>query len=118
VTVRGGSWLDSVRCTWEDEGDLVKSDNHGGDGGEATVIKLEPGEFLIQVSGVVLKQDDLTVIGSLSFKTTKRTIDPIGETTEGPKFTLDAPPGQEICGFQGRSGDYLNAIGMICRPKS
>ncbi len=118
VTVRGGSWLDSVRCTWEDEGDLVKSDNHGGDGGEATVIKLEPGESLIQVAGVVLKQDDLRVIGSLSFKTTKRTIEPIGETTEGPKFTLDAPPGQEICGFQGRSGDYLNAIGMICRPKS
>lgn len=117
VTVRGGSWIDSIRCSWEDEGELVKGDVHGGDGGGDTVIKLEPGEALIQVAGVLLPQGDSSVIGSLRFKTTKRTIEPIGKTTDGPGFTLDAPQGQEICGFQGRQGDYLTAIGMICRPR-
>ena len=117
VSVRGGSWLDSIRCSWEDDGELVKGDTHGGDGGDETVVKLEPGEALIQVSGVLLKQGNETMIGSLTLKTTKRTIGPIGKTLDGDKFTLDAPPSQEICGFQGRSGDYLVGVGMMCRPK-
>ena len=117
VSVRGGSWLDSVRCTWDDEGQLEKGDTHGGDGGDETVLKLEPGEALIQISGVLLEQGEMTVVGSLTLKTTKRTVGPVGKTLDGPKFTLDAPKDQEICGFQGRSGDYLSAIGMVCRPK-
>ena len=117
VIVRAGSWLDSVRCVWEDEGAMEKGDTQGGDGGDETVFKLEPGEALIQVSGVLLKQGDSTVIGSLTFKTTKRTVGPIGKVLDGPKFSLDAPKGQEICGFQGRGGDYLAAIGMVCRDK-
>lgn len=117
VSVWGGSWLDSVRCSWEDEGEVVKGDTHGGDGGDETVVKLESGEALIQVSGVLLEQGDQTVVGSLTLKTTKRTVGPIGKTLDGPKFTLDAPKGQEICGFQGRSGDYLVGIGMMCRPR-
>lgn len=117
VAVRGGQWIDSIRCTWEDEGELEKGDNHGGDGGDEVVIKLEPGEALIGISGVLLKQDDATVVGSLTFKTTKRTTSPVGRVLDGPKFTVAAPTGQEICGFQGNQGDYLNAIGMVCRPK-
>lgn len=116
VTARGGSWVDAVRCTWDDDGDLDDGTNHGGSGGEETVLKLEPGESLVQVSGTLLTMDDTTVIGSLSFKTTKRTVGPVGESTDGKTFTLDAPKGQEICGFQGRSSDYLDAIGLVCRP--
>ena len=117
VIVHAGSWLDSIRSVWEDEGAMEKGDTQGGDGGDETVLKLEPGEALIQISGVLLKQGDTIVVGSLTFKTTKRTVEPIGKVLDGPKFTLDAPKGQEICGFQGRRGDYLTAIGMVCRDK-
>ena len=117
VIVRGNAWLDSVRCVWEDEGAMEKGEVHGGDGGNETIITLEPGEALIQISGVLQTQGDTTVLGSLTFKTSKRTVGPIGKGLEGPKFTLDAPKGQEICGFQGRRGDYLYAIGMVCRAK-
>ena len=52
-----------------------------------------PGEALIQISGVLLKQGDTTAIGSLSLKTTKRTVGPIGKVLDGPKFALDASQG-------------------------
>ena len=117
VSVRGGSWLDSVRCTWVDAGEAVKGDTHGGDGGNEAVVTLGPGETLLKVTGIVRGEGDDAVIGSLCFETNKQFIGPIGQTVEGTKFVLEAPQGQEICGLQGRSGDYLNAIGMVCRPK-
>ena len=118
VTVRSGAWIDSIRCSYEDEGTIEKGDLHGGEGGDEAEVKLEPGETLIGVFGVFRGEGPDRVIGSVGFKTTKRTVEPIGKTTDGEKFALDAPTGQEICGFQGRSGDYLSAIGMVCRPWS
>ena len=115
ITVRADEIVDAIRCTWDEEGGPEDGINHGGLGGSKTIVTLEPGEALVQVSGTVT-QGDIVVIGSLSFKTTKRTIGPIGGSPDGKKFTLDAPKGQEICGFQGRNGDYLDAIGLVCRP--
>ena len=117
VTVRAGSWVDSATCTWldargwEDPGSV-----RGGTGGEPQVLTLEPGESLVQVAGIIRGDGDEAVVGSLTFKTTRRTVGPFGETTEGRKFTLDAPEGREICGLRGRAGDYLNAVGILCRP--
>ena len=116
VSVRGGSWLDSIRCAWDDEGTIEKGETHGGDGGDELVITLEPGESIVAVSGVIRGDDDEAVIGQLTVRTNKRTLPPIGKTTEGRKFTLEAPKGQEICGFQGRSSGFLHAVGMVCRP--
>ena len=130
VIVHGGWWIDSIVCTWTDaQGEEDEGSAHGGIGGEDHVLTLEPGESLVQVAGVVRADGTATVrgdrdtfrigqavVGSLTFKTTKRTIGPFGETTQGRKFTLDAPRGQEICGLRGRAGQYLNAVGIVCRP--
>ena len=116
IVVRSGAWVDAVRCEYDDEGAIDKGTNHGGDGGHETVIDLKPGETLVRFSGTLRESGDEVVIGSLSFKTTERTIGPIGEDTTGKKFALDAPKGREICGFQGRSSSTLDAIGMVCRP--
>ena len=123
VVVRGGWWVDSVACTWADaDGEEDDGPTRGGEGGTERVLTLRPGESLVRVSGVIRADGDRgvrvgqEVIGSLTFKTTRRTIGPFGETTEGRKFTLDAPAGQEICGFRGRAGQYLNALGIVCRP--
>ncbi len=122
VKVRGGWWIDSVTSTWNDGKVDKASTTHGGSGGDEQIIDLQPGESLIQIAGVIREdgdrqiQLDQVVIGSLTFKTNRRTIGPIGTSTQGAKFTLDAPKGQEICGFHGRSGPFLNAIGIVCRP--
>lgn len=122
VVVFGGAWIDSIACTWSDGRADAVGALRGGDGGVEQAVDLEPGESLVQVSGVIREDGDRgahlghEVVGSLVIRTNRRTLRRVGEGTTGRRFNLEAPKGQEICGFRGRTGEYVNALGILCRP--
>lgn len=74
-----------------------------------------PDEFLVGVSGWWGDlQETRDVIRSLTFHTNKRIHGPYGEE-QVTTFSYSSVGGK-IVGFYGRSGTYLDAIGVHCEP--
>lgn len=113
ISIRAGGWVDAIGCEWEAGGKTTKTSRHGGMGGTEEVIHLDPGERLTRVSGVF---NPPGWIGSITLVTSRgREWGPFGQTLTGRTFECVAGPGEEICGFRGRSGTYLNALGFLVR---
>ncbi|KAF4380950.1 hypothetical protein F8388_011872 [Cannabis sativa] len=91
-------------------------------GQERKIVLNWPVEYLISISGTHGKFNDIPddVILSLSFQTNLKTYGPFGTTTgRGEPFT--APIGGEdslVVGFFGRSGYYLDALGIYVKPQA
>ncbi|KAK9743430.1 hypothetical protein RND81_03G238700 [Saponaria officinalis] len=105
----------SIQIEYDRNGQSVWSARHGGDVGTKTHrIKLEyPHEVVICVSGyysAVGKDDHAKVIRSLTFYTSRGKYGPFGDEV-GTFFTSTTTEGK-VLGFHGRSGSYLDAIGV------
>lgn len=77
-------------------------------------MKLQsPDEYLVYISGHCspVVYGGSPVIRSLTFKTNKRTFGPFG-LDEGTPFSFRIENGQVVVGFKGRSGWFLDAIGL------
>ena len=81
-------------------------------------VVLELDEHFISVQGYYSDIQkwgiDATVIRSLTLETNKRTYGPFG-IEDGTKFSFPFQ-GLKLVGFHGRSGVYLDAIGLYLRP--
>ncbi|KAF8364926.1 hypothetical protein HHK36_033090 [Tetracentron sinense] len=93
----------------------VWSQKHGRSGGDTTNrIKLDfPTEFLICITGFhgpIDRNESFDSIRSLSFYTNKRKYGPFGDEI-GIFFTSTLSKGK-VVGFHGRSGVYLDAVGV------
>ena len=117
IKIRAGDYVDSISCAWTEDGTTTDGVVHGGEGGEENMTRLDADEYIEKVSGVVLDEGGLKIIASLTIKTNKRTLGPYGQANQAKAFHLEAPKGEEICGFRGRSGQYLDAIGIVTRPR-
>ncbi|XP_018843317.1 jacalin-related lectin 19-like isoform X2 [Juglans regia] len=104
--------IDSIRVLYDKNGKPVLAEKHGGGGGYKTAeIKLQyPEEFLVSVSGHYSEFNGSQVIRSLSFKSNRRNFGPFG-VEEGTPFTSSIHGGS-IVGFYGRSGRYIDSIGI------
>uniref|UniRef100_A0A803LKG9 Jacalin-type lectin domain-containing protein n=1 Tax=Chenopodium quinoa TaxID=63459 RepID=A0A803LKG9_CHEQI len=105
----------SIQIEYDRNGQSVWSIKHGVNTGTKTHrIKLEyPNESLTCISGYygpVTKDDHPKVIRSLTFYTSRGKYGPFGEET-GTFFTSTTTEGK-VVGFHGRSGSYLDAIGV------
>lgn len=105
----------SIQIEYDRNGQSVWSVKHGGNTGTKTHrIKLEyPHESLTCISGyygTVPKDDHSKVIRSLTFYTSRGKYGPFGEEI-GTFFTSTTTEGK-VVGFHGRSGSYLDAIGI------
>ncbi len=113
VNVRSGGWLDSVQGVLN-TGTLPV---HGGVGGNLAAPTLNAGEYLVGINGSYG-----TYVGVLNFVTnTGRVLGPYGTGLNGNNatpFTYTVPAGNEIVGFTGRASTYLNAIGVVFRPRA
>ncbi|CAL4988105.1 unnamed protein product [Urochloa decumbens] len=88
----------------------------GGVGGSIRTINLGPSEFVKEVSGTYGPFSPLpNVITSLTLVTNLCSYGPFGQPTGTPFHTRVDRTGT-IVGFFGRSGMYLNAIGVYVRP--
>lgn len=105
----------SIQIEYDRNGQSVWSVKHGGTTGTNTHrIKVEyPHEMLSCISGYYgpkSKDDHSIVIRSLTFFTSRGKYGPFGEEI-GTFFTSTTTQGK-VVGFHGRSGSYLDAIGV------
>ncbi|XP_022144242.1 jacalin-related lectin 3-like isoform X2 [Momordica charantia] len=113
-----GAGIDSIKIQYDVKGSSIWSDRHGGNGGTKTdTVKLElPDEYLTMIRGhygsfVSFGQ---VFVRSLTFVSNKRKFGPYGVEL-GTVFSFPVAEGK-IVGFHGRSGLYLDAIGVYLKP--
>ncbi|KAG9147057.1 hypothetical protein Leryth_005308 [Lithospermum erythrorhizon] len=104
-----------IEIEYDRNGQSVWSVKHGGSGGKTShKFKLDyPNEVLSCVSGYygpISKDHTSKVIKSLTFHTTRQKFGPFGEEL-GTYFTSNTTEGK-VVGFHGKSGIYLDAIGV------
>ena len=115
IKVRSGWWIDAIQTVWEkSDGSTKTSPRRGGKGGGSNEFVLQAGEYITKVSGTYG-----TYVGSLTFHTNNKRTSPTYGLAKGngsgKTFELKAPKGSAIVGFYGRSGDYLDSLGIITR---
>ncbi|KAF3949947.1 hypothetical protein CMV_024242 [Castanea mollissima] len=112
----GDSAVHAIQLFYESsEGKIVRSQKHGGTGGDQIhKIKLDAStEFLVGIMGFygpVKGNDDYEALRSITLYTNNGRYGPFGEEI-GTSFTSSASRGK-VVGFHGRSGIYLDAIGI------
>jgi hypothetical protein len=106
VRVRHGSWIDAVQVV-HDRGELS---HHGGSGGRLSRFTLAQGEHIRAIGGRYGR-----FVDSIRILTDRRSSPIYGGSGGSVEFYYEAPEGFEIVGFLGRSGAYLDSIGVIMR---
>jgi hypothetical protein len=89
------------------DGHTWLSPRHGGPGGQQNSFHLDADEYIIGLSG---QYNDY--IDSLQIHTNKRTSPLFGGSGGTQEYSIDVDAGNQGAGFVGRSGRYLNAIGL------
>ncbi|SDI94550.1 Metal-dependent hydrolase, endonuclease/exonuclease/phosphatase family [Lentzea albidocapillata subsp. violacea] len=111
LTLRGGSRLDQIAATLTNGTTLT----HGGSGGTATSLTLEPGEHFVSAKLSQSKHNGHTRVFSAAFTTSRGRTLSAGQPT-GETVTVTAPAGWRIAGFTGRSGTEIDRLGAIFVP--
>ncbi|CAL4914799.1 unnamed protein product [Urochloa decumbens] len=88
----------------------------GGNGGDPYVVRLEPSEFLTEVSGTFayIGTQPTDAVTSLTFVTNLRKHGPFGDV-DGTPFSVPVRDGGSIVALFGRGWDYIDAIGVYVR---
>lgn len=113
IEVTSGWYVDSIRVIYTDvEGATHALPGFGGNGSYAHRFTLEPGEYLIGVSGRSGRYVD-----SIAFHTNLRVSPTYGGDSGETSFSFLAPEDSEVVGFFGRADWYVDAIGIVTRPR-
>ncbi|PIA55913.1 hypothetical protein AQUCO_00700319v1 [Aquilegia coerulea] len=120
LVIAHGAGIDCMQIEYDKKGSSVWSGKHGGSGGiKVDQIKLDfPDEFLTSISGHYGSINDWSpvFVRSLTFQSNRKTYGPFG-TQQGNQFSFSMNGGR-IVGFHGRSGWYLDSIGVYLKPLS
>ncbi|XP_009772162.2 putative late blight resistance protein homolog R1A-10 isoform X2 [Nicotiana sylvestris] len=115
ILIAHGYFIDSIMFrTITEQGTTTDSQKFGGNGGRINkvVIAATPSEYLTGIKGTFGCYYDHCVIKSLCFITNANNYGPFGSNAGGTPFSLVMKEGVAIVGFHGRSGFYLDAIGV------
>ncbi|KAH7524141.1 hypothetical protein FEM48_Zijuj06G0087700 [Ziziphus jujuba var. spinosa] len=119
VVITYGTAIDSIQFEYDDNGNSIWSEKHGGRGGYITdKVNLDcPNEFLTSIQGYYgrIIAWGPVLLRSLTFKSNKKTYGPFGND-EGTSFS-HTMNGGKIVGFHGRSGWYVDSIGVHLLPR-
>ncbi|WP_137991349.1 jacalin-like lectin [Streptomyces vilmorinianum] len=108
VSLSAGSRIDRMAITLDNGRTLT----HGGTGGVTASLTLGSGEYVTTAHLCRAQKDGRTRIFHARFTTNLgRTL--AGGTPTSDCVTRTAPPGWQITGFHGRSGDEIDKIGFI-----
>lgn len=119
LIISHGAGIDSMQIEYDRKGSSVWAVKHGGKGGiKVDKILLDfPDEFLTSISGHYGSVHDwgpIVFVRSLTLQSNKRAYGPYG-TQQGHQFSFSMNGGR-IVGFHGRSGWYVDAIGVYLKP--
>jgi hypothetical protein len=112
VRVSAGTMVDSIQAIYIlPNGRTVEGPRHGGPGGQASSFRLDSDEYIVGISGRFGKNIDC-----LRIQTNKRTSPLYGGSGGRQDYRVDVPRDSQAIGLVGRSGDLLDAIGLIYAP--
>jgi endonuclease/exonuclease/phosphatase family metal-dependent hydrolase len=113
ISLGAGSRLDQVGVTLSNGTTLT----HGGNGGTRSSLTLGTNEYVTSAYLCQAKHNNHTRIFHAKFTTNLgRTL--AGGSTTDNCVTRTAPPGWQIAGFTGRSGDEIDKLGFLYTPKA
>ncbi len=114
VRIYAGNNIDGIQTVYTlQDGRIMEGPMRGGTGGRRDVFRLDPGEYIIGISGRYGNYVD-----SLTLRTNKRTSQIFGGRGGDRDYQIDVPSGTQALGFTGRAGKYLDAIGLNYAPVS
>ncbi|CAN6336515.1 unnamed protein product [Urochloa humidicola] len=117
IKIRESAVIDSIEYTYLDQYGVKHTEGPwGGNAGPfVSTVRLDPTEIVKEVSGTVGQVNGADVISSLKFVTNLRTYGPYGKPSGNP-FSLPEKEGGSVVGFTARTGEFVNAIGVLIRP--
>ncbi|MBZ5661384.1 MAG: hypothetical protein LAO08_13345 [Acidobacteriia bacterium] len=110
VRIHSGEYVDSIQMIYSmPDGRPLEAARHGGEGGRSVSFRLDQGEYIVGLSGRCG-----TYVDSLRIHTNKRTSELFGGRGGDREFRVDVPDPDhnQATGFFGRSGEYLDSIGL------
>ncbi len=112
VRVWAGDHVDSVQMVYAlPDGRSSMSPRRGGSGGRLNAFRVDPGEYVIGLSGRYG-----SYIDSVRIHTNRRTSALFGGRGGDRDFQIGVPAGNQAVGFAGRAGDYVDALGLVFTP--
>ncbi|KAM7272996.1 hypothetical protein ACFE04_027660 [Oxalis oulophora] len=118
VVITHGTGVDSIQIEYDMKGASFWSQKHGGTNGYRTdKVNLDcPNEYLIAIRGHYgsIHEWGPIFVRSLTFESNERTYGPYG-IEQGTSFSFSVL-GAKIVGFHGKSGWYLDSIGVHLNP--
>ena len=111
VIIRSGEYVDAIGIVHRTaEGTSYPLDMHGGGGGVRKEFRLEPNEYITEINGRYGE-----IVDSIQIHTNRKVSPKYGGSGGNKEYRYIAPEGTEVVGFYGRSGTYLDAIGIVFR---
>jgi hypothetical protein len=108
IRVFAGIFIDGIQAVYAlPNGRLFEGVVHGNRGGAPNVFRLERDEYVIGLSGRCGQYLD-----SLQIMTNRRTSPRYGGPGGKRDYRVEVDSGYQAIGFLGRSGKYLDAIGL------
>jgi len=109
VYIWSGDLIDRIQFVYSlPNGSIFEGEGHGGRGGRRVVFKLNDDEYITGISG---RHGDY--IDSIRIHTNRRTSSLFGGRGGNREFKVDVPSGNQAVGLTGRSGKYLDAVGLV-----
>ena len=109
ILIRSGANVDALQMVLQlPNGQIEYMNRHGGDGGGADTFDLRDREYITAIGGRYGQYVD-----SIQFYTNMRISTIYGGSGGDADYYYEAPAGWRIVGFYGRSGDYVDAIGVV-----
>jgi len=109
VRIRSGVYIDAIGIVHETaDGKRHASTMHGGEGGNLEVFTLDKNDYINGISGRYG-----TFVDSIRFHTNRKISPTYGGSGGKAEYHYEAPEGTEVVGFYGRSGQLLDAIGIV-----
>lgn len=109
IQIRSGAYVEALQMVLQlPNGQINYMDQHGGNGGNADTFSLRNGEYITAISGRYGQYVD-----SIQFHTNLRVSPTYGGSGGDADYYYEAPSGWQIVGFNGRSGAYIDAVGVV-----
>jgi hypothetical protein len=119
IRIWGGNFIDAVELSYRNRDRTTQIDGpkHGGPGGTLSEplgvqIELQPGEFIVQISG-----RSGNFVDSMQIQTNFQLLNRCGGQGGANDYVFQAQQGEEIVGFVGKGGNFVDAIGVLIRPR-